>query len=106
MSQSNDFTTEELLHFSDDKLVMLALGEGNPGAYTVVSKLFEIIESDETKHDMIMNLIKDLMNKNIVGTRLWYIYKNEAKLNINNLLTINLDQFTDEYFYDKFEKYL
>jgi len=106
MSQSNDFTMEELLKFSDDKLIMLALGEGNPGAYTVVSKLFEIIESDETKHDMIMNLIKDLMNKNIVGTRLWYIYKNEAKLNINNLLSINLEQFTDEYFHEKFEKFL
>lgn len=106
MSQSNNFTMEELLQCSDDKLVMLALGEGNPGAYTVVSKLFEIIESDETKHDMIMNLIEDLMNKKIVGARLWYIYKNEAKLNINNLLTINLEQFTDEYFYNKFEKYL
>lgn len=106
MTESNDFTMDELLQFSDDKLIMLALGEGNPGAYTVIAKLFEIIESDETKNDMIMNLIKDLMNKNIVGTRLWYIYKNEAKLNINNLLTINLDQFTDEYFHEKFEKYL
>ena len=53
-----------------------------------------------------MNHIKDLMNKNIVGTRLWYIYKNEAKLNINNLLSINLNQFTNEYFFNKFEKFL
>lgn len=106
MTQSNNFTMEELLQFSDDKLIMLALGEGNPGAYTVIAKLFEIVESDETKNDLIMTLIKKLMERHIVGTRLWYIYKNEAKLNINNLFTINLDQFTDEYFYNKFEKYL
>ena len=31
--------------------------------------------------------------------------KNEAKKNINELFIINLDQFTDEYFYEKFEKY-
>lgn len=106
MSKITGFTMEELLQLSDNNLIMLALGEGNPGAYTVIEKLFETIEKDETKHYMIMNLIEDLMNKNIVGTRLWYIYKNEAKLNINNLLSINLDQFTDEYFYNKFEKYL
>lgn len=106
MSQSTNFTMKELLTFSDDKLIMLALGEGNPGAYTIVAKLFEIIESDETKHYMIMDFIEDLMDKKIVGARLWYIYKNEAKLNINNLLTINLDEFTEEYFHNKFEKYL
>ena len=105
MTQSTDFTIEELLQLSDDKLIMLALGEGNPGAYTVVAKMFEIIEADETKNALVMNLIKDLMDKKIVGTRLWYIYKNEAKLNINNLLNMNLQQFTNEYFYNKFEKY-
>jgi hypothetical protein len=105
MSQSDNFTMEELLQFSDSKLIMLALGEGNPGAYKVVVELFKVVELDETKNDTIMNLIKQLMSKNIIGARLWYIYKNEAKLNITNLLNISLDQFTDEYFYEKFEKY-
>lgn len=105
MSQSDNFTMAELLQFSDSKLIMLALGEGNPGAYKVVVELFKVIELDETKNELIMNLINDLLTKNIIGTRLWYIYKNEAKLNINNLLNINLEQFTDEYFYEKFEKY-
>jgi hypothetical protein len=105
MSQSKDFDIEELLQYSDTKLIMLALGDGNPGAYKVVVELFKVVELDETKNDIIINLIKDLMSKNIIGARLWYIYKNEAKLDINNLLHANLDQFTDEYFYEKFEKY-
>ena len=105
MSQSKDFDIEELLQYSDTKLIMLALGDGNPGAYKVVVELFKVVELDETKNDTIMNLFKQLMSKNIIGARLWYIYKNEAKLNITNLLNISLDQFTDEYFYEKFEKY-
>lgn len=105
MSQSDNFTIEELLQFSDSKLIMLALGEGNPGAYKVVVELFKVIELDNTKNELIINLINDLLTKNIVGERLWYIYKNEAKLEIHNLIYSNLDQFTDEYFYEKFEKY-
>jgi phage pi2 protein 07 len=105
MSQSDNFTIEELLQFSDSKLIMLALGDGNPGAYKVVVELFKVIELDETKNELIISLIKQLMSKNIVGDRLWYIYKNEAKLDIHNLIYANLDQFTDEYFYEKFEKY-
>ena len=105
MSQSKGFDIEELLQYSDTKLIMLALGDGNPGAYKVVVELFKVVELDETTNDTIMNLIKQLMIKNIIGARLWYIYKNEAKLDINNLIYVNLDQFTDEYFYEKFEKY-
>ena len=105
MSQSKDFDIEDMSQYSDSQIIMLALGDSNPGAYTVVTKLFEIIESDETKSDLVIQLINNLLSKNIVGTRLWYIYKNEAKLNITNLLNISLDQFTDEYFYEKFEKY-
>jgi hypothetical protein len=105
MSQYKGFDIEELLKYSDGKLIMLALSDGNPGAYKVVIELFKVVELDETTNDTIMSLIKQLMIKNIIGTRLWYIYKNEAKLDINNLLCINLDEFTDEYFYEKFEKY-
>ena len=105
MSQSKDIDIEEMSQYSDIQIIMLALGDSNPGAYTVVTKLFEIVESDETKNDFVIKFINNLLIKNIIGTRLWYIYKNEAKLDINNLLCINLDQFTDEYFYEKFEKY-
>jgi hypothetical protein len=96
---------KELLGLSDSKLIMLALGEGNPGAYKVVVELFKVLELDDTKQNLIMNFIKNLLTKDIVGARLWYIYKNEANLNINELLNINLDLFTNEYFYEKFEKF-
>jgi len=103
MSKSNDFIMKDSL--SNDNHTMFDLDQGNPGAYKVISKLFAIMKSDQTKYNIIIKLINNLIIKNIVGARLWYIYKNEAKLNINNLLDINLDNFTDEYFYNKFEKY-
>lgn len=85
--------------------IMLELGQRNPGAYTVVSKLFEMLESDKSIQDLSIKLIKNLITKKIVGTRLWYIYKNEANFDIKKLLNLDLDQFSREYFYDKFEKY-
>ena len=105
MSQSEILTEEENFEYSDTQLILLALGERNPGAHTVVSKLFEIVEKDETQNNAVMNIIENLMTKNIVGARLWYIYKNESQMNIDNLIKLNLDKFTDEYFYEKFEKY-
>ena len=88
-------------HMSDSMIIITALGNRNPGAYDVISKLFtEINESNKST-----NFITKLLEKNIVGARLWYIYKNEAELNINNLLQLNLDNFTDSYFYEKFEKH-
>lgn len=106
MRYSDNFTMEELLQFSDSNIIMLALGVGNPGAYKVIDELFKTFKLDHTKYDLIMNFIKNILNRDIVGARLWYIYKNEAKFNINELLNSNLDLFTNEYFYDKFEKYI
>ena len=88
-------------HISDLMIIITALGNRNPGAYDVIYKLFaKINESNK-----IMIFMAKLLEKNIVGARLWYIYKNEAELDINNLLQLNLDNFTDSYFYEKFEKY-
>ena len=42
MSQSKDFDIEDMSQYSDSQIIMLALGDSNPGAYTVVTKLFEI----------------------------------------------------------------
>jgi hypothetical protein len=52
-----------------------------------------------------MKFINKLLIKDIVGERLWYIYKHEAKLDIDKLLELNLDLYTNDYFYFKFEKY-
>lgn len=106
MSTEIEFNyTMENISVSEIADIMLTLGERNPGAFSVVGKIFDILKSDNSNHELIKDLIKNLIMKKIVGARLWYIYKNEANLDINNLLYINLDQFSDEYFYDKFEKY-
>ena len=90
----------------DSMLVLYALGEGNPGAYTVVSKLYELIEQDNDKNAEVMEFIRNLLINEIVGTRLWYIFKNEANTDANKLIKLDLTQFDDQYFYDKFEKYI
>ena len=95
----------DIENMSESQLIMFALGDKNPGAYTVVSKLFSEFGEDESKLNKIMNFIKKLLERDIVGARLWYIYKNEAELNINKLFELNLDSFDNEYFYEKFEKY-
>lgn len=105
MSQNKILTEEEIFEYSSAQLILLALGERNPGAHSVVSKLFEFVEKDESKNIIVMNIIENLMTKNIVGARLWYIYKNEAQMNIEQFINLNLEQFTDDYFYEKFEKY-
>jgi hypothetical protein len=89
----------------DTNVIIKALGNCNPGAYTVASKLFDLLETDENKTDIIITFINKLLDTKITGSRLWYIYKNEAKFDLNNLLELNLIKFDDKYFYDKFEKY-
>lgn len=95
---------KKLENMSELHLIMIALGDKNPGAYTIVSKLFSEIREDKSKLNQTMNFIKNLLERDIVGARLWYIYKNESELNINKLLELNLDRFDNTYFYEKFEK--
>lgn len=96
----------ELTHISDNMLILYALGDSNPGAYTVVSKLYEILEQNETNNEKVIAFITNLLELNICGARLWYIFKNEATTDVNKLITLDLTNFTDEYFYDRFEKYI
>lgn len=88
----------------DINMIMLELSEENPGANRVVSKLFEIIEKDQTKNEFIINIMNKLIIKHITGVRLWYIYKNEAKMNIHNLVNLDFDIFTHEYFMKNLKK--
>ena len=85
--------------------VIYALAEGNPGAHTVVAKMLKLIEEDDTKNTDIMIFIGKLLNNKIVGARLWYTFKNEANSDINKFINLDLSQFTNEYFFEKFEKY-
>jgi len=89
---------------SDTMKILLLLGGNNPGGITVAQKLIEKID-DSMNFNKIIDFMQELIIKNIVGVRLWYIYKNEFKQNIDDLINCELVYFTNEYFYEKFEKY-
>jgi hypothetical protein len=98
---------EELSQKQKDSMLFLyALCGGNPGAYTVVSKIFNIIYIDQSRNDEVLDFIYKLLDKHIVGARLWYIFKNEANKNSDALVQLDLDLFTEEYFYEKFEQFI
>jgi hypothetical protein len=77
------------------------LSNGNPGSITVLVNLLNNIDSPT-----LIQLFKELWNKQIIGSRLWYIYKNECNQDMNQLIQKDLTPFDNNYFYEKFEKYL
>jgi hypothetical protein len=74
---------------------------GNPGSVTIMTEIYKTQQDED-----ILIFINKILKQNITGARLWYIYKNECNLNIHELLSKDLTPFTDDYFYDKFEKYI
>ena len=84
----------------EDMEVFYLITEGNPGAVTVLLNIYKIKQSDE-----IIDFLNKIWKKSIIGSRLWYIYKNECNNNVNELLSKDLSLFTNDYFYQKFEKY-
>ncbi len=85
----------------DNFTIFKVLSEGNPGACKVLIELMQNVETITLDEFFIT-----IMNKEIVGARLWYIYKNECNQNVNELVDKDLTPFTNSYFYEKFEKYL
>jgi len=108
VESSNTEDDNDDFDMSDTVKLIKMLGENNPGAYVVVSKIFKKIDSDIEQQNghVTIHFIVKLIQLNIVGARLWYIYKHEAKLDINNLLDLDLNRFNDEYFYEKFEQFM
>jgi hypothetical protein len=84
-------------------LLFYILSDGNPGASTILSKL---IKEKEKEIDTLKQFFIKIYKHQIVGARLWYIYKNECNKDINELLNKDLTPFTNEYFYEKFERYI
>lgn len=103
----DELPTRQLHIFGQNSMLVLhTLGDGNPGAYTVVSKLYQLIEEDHIMYNNVIGFIQKLLHNKITGTRLWYVYKNESNFDIRGLIKLNLEEFTNEYFFEKFEKYL
>lgn len=74
---------------SEDMEIILLLSNGNPGACSVVCKLFQLVEEDPDRIEQVVDFIKKLLEKNIIGTNLWILYKNNAELDINKLLVLD-----------------
>ena len=81
--------------------IFTLITEGNPGSVKVMLELYRTRQSDE-----IAVFLNKIWRKKIIGARLWYIYKNECNNDISHILTKDLTPFTDDYFYEKFEKYI
>lgn len=81
--------------------IFTIITKGNPGAVKV---LVDIYKTDDINNILIF--LNKIWQFQIIGSRLWYIYKNECNMNIGELLSKDLTPFTEEYFYEKFEKYL
>jgi len=89
-------------NFEHENLTIFCLlSNGNPGACIVLANLLNDIDSP-----MLVQFLKKLWTKKIIGVRLWYIYKNECSQDIQQFITKDLEPFDDEYFYEKFEKYV
>ena len=54
----------------------------------------------------ILIFLNKIWKQKILGSRLWFIYKNECNKNVDELLSKDLTPFTNDYFYHKFEKYI
>jgi hypothetical protein len=99
MDKSN--ILEENLELDIKTLTLLS--KGNPGCLTI---LLQILKNKNLDYKTALSFFTNINEKQILGARLWYIYKNECNENINKLLSIDLTPFTDEYFYEKYEKYI
>lgn len=77
------------------------LSQGNPGACSILMNMIKNID-----HSELSIFFNKIINKAILGPRLWYIYKNECNNNINELIQIDLTPFNNNYFYEKFEKFV
>ena len=77
------------------------LSQKNPGACSVIVELIKNVE-----HKELVVFLKKIIVKNILGARLWYVYKNECNHDIKQLIEKDLTPFDDKYFYEKFEQFI
>jgi hypothetical protein len=88
-------TTQNINTYFSAFTLIYGLTQFNYKAINVLSEMQKIYLDD--------NIMKEFYNKlldnNITGERLLYIYENECNNNVELLMNIDLKQFTDEYFY-------
>ena len=73
------------------------------GSEKVCNLLLQLNDNiDETK---LYDFFIKILDKHIIGERLWYIYKNECNSDVNELVEKDLTSFDENYFFEKFEKF-
>ena len=75
--------------------------KGNPGSVAIMLEIYKTLQDED-----IVIFLNKIWKQQIIGARLWYIYKNEFNQNIEELLSKDLTPFTNDYFYEKFEKFI
>jgi len=91
------FTIEDIQNIQTFTIIT----NGNPGAVSIMLDIYKTYQDED-----IVIFLNKIWKQQITGTRLWYIYKNEFNKNIEDLLSNDLTRFTNDYFYEKFEKYI
>lgn len=81
--------------------IVSIITQGNPGSIRVMVEIYKTHDKNT-----ILIFLNKIWKLKIIGSRLWYIYKNECNKNVNELLSKDLTPFTKEYFYHNFEKYI
>jgi hypothetical protein len=97
--EEDDF--EFILSDIDKIETFTIITQGNPGCVTVMLEIYK-----NELPNKILTFLNKIWKQQIIGARLWYIYKNEFNHNIEDLLSKDLSQFTAEYFKERFEKYI
>ena len=77
--------------------IMFIVTKGNPGAINLIVNLFKLLTKEE-----LCNFLNKIWKQKLIGERLWYIYKNECKFDVNSLLSRDLSIYDDEYFQKAF----
>ena len=88
-------TTENINTYFSAFILIYGLTQFNYKAINVLSEMQKIYIDD----NIMKEFYGKLLENNITGERLLYIYENECNNNVELLMDIDFSNFKDEYFY-------
>lgn len=92
--------TEEYKNYIHN--LILYLSKGNPGACNVACNLIKYMQENEDRITEVADYIAQLLSREIIGAKLWVLYRTEANKSISDMLQLDLDTYTSEYFKEKY----
>jgi hypothetical protein len=82
--------------------LILSLSKGNPGACNVACNLIKYMQENEDKIIEVADYISQLLSRKIIGAKLWVLYRTEANKSISDMLQLDLNTYTSDYFKEKY----